>query len=167
MTSRVKEKLHSAVTAASGTPTLTVCLVYCAADHQHVVDWELPAEVQDTVQLSHANIDGGDYDEIARTIESASLVIICVSVSFVALPAAFTSIIYSTRSLRKDVCYFLARGTYVDLVHSPIYIQSTVSLLIANEFIYSNWVVLCEARVKSLCSGWFPALTRQTELTLF
>ena len=157
-----KEKLYQEVANPINYNKIikTICLVYCNHDQQHIEQLHLPEYIQqegeggeEEVQLTYANIESNNYDEIAETIESSVLVVICVSINFVILSSGFTSIIFATRSLRKEVCYYLASGSYVDLVKSSQYCQSSVSLLIANEFINSNWKVLCEGKIKSICFG--------------
>ena len=137
------EKRMGDSTMAAG----SICFVHCEADESKIRELELPESMK-SISIRYVNIELGSassdyYDIAASTIESSDHIIISLSIDFVRVVSAFTTLIFITRSLRKETSYILPSSSYIDLVNDPTYIKSTVSLLVANSFVFVSWTGLC------------------------
>ena len=147
--SQKHEKLRQEVRDA--TALVNICVVHCNTNRTDVCELKCNPVQGTTVGICFVNIEDKNYDMAAETIESANIIVFAVSLDFVVQPEAFTTMIFVMRTLKKESLYFLVGETYLDFVSNSKYINSTVSLLIGNEWLHQDWGHLYEGPITNLC----------------
>jgi hypothetical protein len=84
-------------------------------------------------------VDTCDMDVLSETIQGCDLAIIVLSNNFVVAPMAFQTLIFILRSIRKPSRYYNLMPSYMELVKNADYAESSISLLVGNSMVYTNW----------------------------